>query len=133
MTELGKLVGMSQPAVTERVRRLEDKEVITQYRTVVSPEKAGKTTIAYILFQTKVCEKFIEFCSRSPHVFECHRVSGEYNYLLKVMTSSTQELESFENDCDKFGSSMTLIVLSSPIDYKSILPALPTDRITGTE
>lgn len=50
MTELGKLVGLSQPAVTERVKRMEEKGVIEEYRTVISPSKLGKQSTAYVLF-----------------------------------------------------------------------------------
>ncbi|MEK8131578.1 Lrp/AsnC family transcriptional regulator [Paenibacillus filicis] len=118
MTELGKNVGLSQPAVTERVKRMEEKGVIEQYRTVVSPEKIGKHTAAYMLFQTRDCDGFIDFCSTSPEVIECHRISGEYNYMLKVVTDSIQSLEKFGNTCNKYGTYTILIVMSSPIDHK---------------
>lgn len=49
MTELGKSVGLSQPAVTERVKRMEENGVIKEYRTIISPEKIGKQAPAYIL------------------------------------------------------------------------------------
>lgn len=124
MTELGKEVGLSQPAVTERVRRMEDKGVITQYRTIVSHEKIGKPIVAFLLFHTNQCDSFVEFCRSSPEVIECHRISGEYNYLLKVMTESMLLLEEFGNKSGKYGHSTTLIALSSPVDHKSLVPAL---------
>ena len=124
MTELGKAVGLSQPAVTERVRRLEEKGVIQEYRAVLSQEKIGKQAAAYMLVRTKECTAFLEFCRNSPEVIECHRISGEHNYLLKVVTDSLQELERFGNSCDLYGNYTILIVLSSPIDYKSFVPSL---------
>ena len=124
MTELGRAVGLSQPAVTERVRRLEEKGVIQEYRAMLSREKIGKQAAAYMLVRTKECTAFLEFCRNSPEVIECHRISGEHNYLLKVVTDSMQELERFGNSCDLYGNYTILIVLSSPIDYKSFVPSI---------
>ncbi|MGN9167755.1 MULTISPECIES: Lrp/AsnC family transcriptional regulator [Paenibacillus] len=62
MTELGKKVGLSQPAVTERVRRMEDKGMITGYRVIVSPERVGKSILAHVLMQANHCNLFAEFC-----------------------------------------------------------------------
>lgn len=118
MTELGKCVGLSQPAVTERVKRMEEKGIIEQYRTIVSPEKIGKHTAAFIPFHTRDCDGFIDFCRSSPEVIECHRTSGEYNYMLKVVTDSIQSLEKFVKKCDKYGAYTIIIVMSSPIDHK---------------
>lgn len=118
MTELGKCVGLSQPAVTERVKRMEEKGVIAHYRTIVSPEKIGRHAAAYMLLHTRNCDSFIEFCRSSPEVIECHRISGEYNYMLKVVTDSIQSLEKFGDRCDKYGTYTTLIVMSSPVDHK---------------
>ncbi|MBW4085788.1 Lrp/AsnC family transcriptional regulator [Paenibacillus sp. S150] len=124
MTELGKCVGLSQPAVTERVRRLEESGVICGYRTIISPEKIGKHAAAYMLFHSRECNAFMDFCHSSPEVVECYRISGEHNYLLKVMTDSTQALEQFGNECDKYGNYTILIVMSSPIDHKYFIPSL---------
>lgn len=124
MTELGKCVGLSQPAVTERVRRMEEKGVIEGYHTMLSPEKIGKSAAAYMMFRTRDCRAFLDFCRESPEVVECYRISGEYNYLLKVVTDSTRSLEQFGNSCDKYGTYTILIVMSSPISPKFLIPSL---------
>jgi len=124
MTELGKCVGLSQPAVTERVRRMEEKGIIKEYRTIISPEKIGKNAAAYMLFRTRDCLGFLDFVHASPHVAECHRISGEHSYLLKVVTESTQALEEFGNQCDKYGTYTILIVMSSPIDHRFLIHSL---------
>lgn len=121
MTELGKLVGLSQPAVTERVKRLEESGVIEEYRTVINPKKIGKQSTSYLLFRTRECNAFLDFCRSSPEVVECYRVSGEHNYLLKVMTDSIADLEAFGDQCDKYGTYTTLIVMSSPIAHKNLI------------
>ncbi|MCG7382974.1 Lrp/AsnC family transcriptional regulator [Paenibacillus sp. ACRRY] len=121
MTELGKLVGLSQPAVTERVKRLEESRVIEEYRTIISPQKIGKSSTSYLLFRTRDCHAFLDFCRSSPEVVECHRVSGEHNYLLKIMTDSIADLEAFGDRCDPFGTYTTLIAISSPIAAKNLI------------
>ena len=127
MTELGKAVGLSQPAVTERVRRMEEKGIITQYRAIVSPEKINKQATAYLLFHTKDCGKFVQFCREFPDVVECHRISGQYNHLVKVVSDSLQSLEEAINTLGQHGDSTTLIVLSSPIVNKDLLPTIIND------
>jgi DNA-binding Lrp family transcriptional regulator len=127
MTSIGKLIGLSQPAVTERVKRLEEQGVIKRYRAVVSSEKVGKSTVAFILFRTTQCLNFVDYCENSPQVVECHRISGEHNYLIKVVVESTKELELFENESMMYGNFTTLITLSSPIEHK---PLLPSDKVT---
>ena len=73
MTELGRQIGLSTPAATERVKRLEERGVITGYRAVIHPEKMDKHVTAFILYDTHRCEAFREFCRQQPSVIECHR------------------------------------------------------------
>ena len=127
MTALGKLIGLSQPAITERVKRLEEQGVIKSYRAKVSNEKVGKPIVAFILFRTTTCNNFVDYCKQASQVVECHRISGEYNYLIKVVVESTKELELFENASMKYGDSTTLISLSSPIEDKPLIPNLSVD------
>ncbi|SEG55700.1 Lrp/AsnC family transcriptional regulator [Paenibacillus sp. UNC499MF] len=122
MTELGKLVGLTSPAAAERVRRLEDKGVLTGYRAVVSPEAVGKAVIAYILMETEHCRRYVEFVRQVPEVAECHRIAGPYSYLTKLVTSSVRELETFIDASMEFGKPSTLVVLSSPLAQAPILP-----------
>lgn len=122
MTELGKCVGLSQPAVTERVKRMEDKGIIEQYRAIISLQKMGKHAAAYMLFHTRDCYAFLDFCRTSPEVVECHRISGEHNYLLKVVVDSIPDLEKFGMKCDKYGTYTILIIMSSPIEHKFLIP-----------
>ncbi|TCS93224.1 Lrp/AsnC family transcriptional regulator [Hazenella coriacea] len=122
MTELGKVVALSQPAVTERVRRLEEKGIIDHYRAIVSPNKVNKHITAYLLFHTKGCESFVDYCQSTPDVMELHRISGQYNFLVKVVTESLQSLEALINSMGVYGDSTTLIVLSSPIQHNKIIP-----------
>ncbi|EFV75306.1 MULTISPECIES: Lrp/AsnC family transcriptional regulator [Cytobacillus] len=124
MTELGKEVALSQPAVTERVRRMEEKGIIDHYRAIVRPEKINKPITTFLLFHTKSCENFVDFCNNSNEVVELHRISGEYNFLVKVVTETLQSLEVAINEMGTYGDSTTLIVLSSPIENKKLIPII---------
>ncbi|MFT4417179.1 Lrp/AsnC family transcriptional regulator [Fredinandcohnia humi] len=116
MTELGKVIGLSAPSVTERIKKLEDKGVIRGYTTVVNYKKLNKNITAFILFDTEKCKQFVEFCSTYPDVMECHRLAGQYSYLVKVITEDVSTLEKFIDATMKYGKSSTLIVLSSPVE-----------------
>lgn len=124
MTELGKEVALSQPAVTERVRRMEEKGIIDHYRAIVRAEKINKPISAFLLFYTKNCENFVEFCNQSKDVVELHRISGQYNFLVKVVTETLQSLEVAINEMGIYGDSTTLIVLSSPIENDKLIPII---------
>ncbi|QKG85559.1 Lrp/AsnC family transcriptional regulator [Kroppenstedtia pulmonis] len=122
MTELGKAVALSQPAVTERVRRMEEKGIIDHYRAIVSPKQVHKPISAFLLFHTKKCESFVAYCRDSSDVIELHRISGQYNFLVKMVAPSLQSLEDGINAMGGYGDSTTLVVLSSPIPHKHIAP-----------
>ncbi|UAL48017.1 Lrp/AsnC family transcriptional regulator [Sutcliffiella horikoshii] len=121
MTELGKRVGLSTPATNERVKKLEDKKVIKGYRAIVDPEKLDKNVTAFILFDTKQGKKFRDFCSEHPAVVECHRLAGQYSYLVKVVGESVKELGEFIDATLPFGEPSTLIKLSSVVEFKTLV------------
>ncbi|MGG0738230.1 Lrp/AsnC family transcriptional regulator [Niallia taxi] len=118
MTELGKKIGLSTPATNERVKKLEEKEVIKGYRAIINPEKLNKNVTAFILFDTKQGQKFKDFCKEQPEVVECHRLAGQYSYLVKVVTESVKLLEEFIDASLRFGEPTTLVKLSSVVEYK---------------
>lgn len=120
VTELGKKIGLSTPATNERLKKLEEKEVITGYRAVIDPEKINKHLTAFILYDTKKCKEFREFCIEHPSVVECHRLAGQFSYLVKVVTETVHTLENFIDDSMVYGQPSSLINLSSPVKHKPI-------------
>lgn len=116
-TELGRRVGMSPPAVAERVRRLEEAGIITGYRAQVNLEKAGLPITAYIrLTATDDCQRVgIKLVKELPELLECHRVTGSDDYLLKVAANSIPGLEDLIDRIAGYGSCITSLVLSSPL------------------
>lgn len=107
VAEIGRTIAMTQPAVTERIRKLEEQGIIAGYKAILSPKKLGKDVTAFVLFKTSNCLDFQEFCSQSPDVIELYRISGEYNFMMKIITASME--------------STTLIVLSAAIENKRLI------------
>lgn len=80
LRELGHRVGLSGPAVAERLRRLEDSGAIAGYRAVVEPGRVGRGIGAFIsvtLAQGHTTEELETFAAQAPEVLECHRVTGD--------------------------------------------------------
>lgn len=120
MTELGKEISLSVPAVKERVRKLEEQGVIEGYRAIINPEKVDKPVKAFILIKTHRCKAFREFCKENPLVVECHRLTGEYSYIVKVVTKTNELLEEFIDSSMEYGEPYTMMNLSSPVNGKII-------------
>jgi DNA-binding Lrp family transcriptional regulator len=121
ISEMSRMIAMSQPAVTERLRKLEEQGVITGYRAEISPSKLGKYTTAFVLFKSNNCKEFEVFVEASPEIVDFYRTSGEYNYLLKVVTETSETLEAFLETCNTFGFSLTNVVLSTRFEHKSLI------------
>jgi Lrp/AsnC family transcriptional regulator, leucine-responsive regulatory protein len=122
MTELGKLVNLTTPAVTERVRKLEERGVIEAYRAIVNPRKLGQGIVAFIHVSTANGRNssFAEFAKSKPEIIECHRVTGESCYSVKVVVPDTEALEELIDSIMVYGKTRTAIVLSCPVDFKPV-------------
>ncbi|MDQ0208740.1 Lrp/AsnC family transcriptional regulator [Alkalicoccobacillus murimartini] len=120
ITELAKKIGLSSPATNERVKKLEDKQIIIGYRAVVNPEKIGRPITAHILYNTTRCKPFVHFCKEQPDIVECTRLAGQYDYLIKVVTTSVHSLETIIDASMEYGKPSSLINLSTPISHKSL-------------
>ena len=97
-SEISKQVNLSIPAVAERIRKMEQAEVIQQYTVKINRDKIGKRLLAFIFVNIDKTENIDNFKHAIvPHdcVLECHHVAGTYDYLLKVVTEDTQALEDF--------------------------------------
>ncbi|WP_163993864.1 Lrp/AsnC family transcriptional regulator [Pyxidicoccus caerfyrddinensis] len=95
--ELSRSVGLSQPAVAERIRKLEERGVITGYTARVDASRLGKDITAFIgvsIEHPKYFEGFAKKVLSLPDILECHRVAGQDSYILKVKTANTKTLDS---------------------------------------
>jgi Lrp/AsnC family leucine-responsive transcriptional regulator len=94
--QIAKKVGLSQPSVADRIRKLEEQRIITGYTARVDPRRLGKDITAFIgvgIEHPKYFEAFARKVMGLEEVLECHRVAGQDSYLLKVRTENTGTLD----------------------------------------
>lgn len=125
MSELGRRIGMSSPAVTERVRRLEEAGVIRGYRLDLNPVALGLPIAAYIRIRPNSGQlpRIAELAQQIPEVVECHRVTGEDCFVLKVHIPAIDQLDRLLDSFLLYGSTTTTIIQSSPVPLRP--PPLP--------
>ena len=119
---LAEKVFLSSPAVSARIRQLENDGVITGYRAEIDPAKLGCFITAFINISMEGARRpeFYEFADKCPNILECNFITGEYSMLLKVAFPSTFELDAFIGEIQKFGKTQTTIVFSTPIKNRGI-------------
>lgn len=125
MAELGRRVGMSSPAVTERVRRLEEAGVITGYRLDTNPATLGLPIAAYVRIRPNPgqLEKTAQLAEQTPEVVECHRITGEDCFIMKVHFPAMDQLDRLLDRFLRLGTTTTSIIQSSPVPLRP--PPLP--------
>lgn len=123
-TELGKRVALTAPAAAERVRRLEESGVIGAFRAHLDPATIGFAITAFVRWTSKGpdCARLGEVAKDIPEVVECHRITGETSYILKVVARSVRHLESLLDRLIPHGSTSTSVVLSSPVVHRALVP-----------
>jgi len=128
MSELGRRVGMSAPAVTERVQRLEEGGVIRGYRVDIDPAAVGYPVAAWVRVRPGPGQlmKIAELATAIPEVVECHRITGEDCFLMKVYVEAVDELETVLDRFLLYGQTTSSIVQSSPVPARPV--PLPADR-----
>ncbi len=111
--ELGRRVGLSSPAVAERVRRMEDAGIMAYIRLAIPVALLNQSD---------------ELARAIPEVLECHHLTGSDGVILKVVVSSVGHLEDVISQMGSCGMTTTAIVLSSPVLGRSIDPVKPTNN-----
>ena len=120
--ELGRRVGLTTPAVIERVRKLEDAGVITGYRADIDTAKVGLPITAFVRMSITGVDysHIIEVAEQSNEVLECHRGTGGDSFIMKVAVSSVEHLQQIIDKLTPYGITTTAIVLSSPVKRRII-------------
>ena len=124
--ELGRRVGLSLPAVAERVRRMEEAGIITAYRAEVNPRAMGLPILAFIRLSTVGGQypAVIALIGDLPEVLECHHLTGTDSFIMKVIASSISHLEQLITRLSTYGQTATSIVLSTPVTKRIIEPGI---------
>jgi Lrp/AsnC family transcriptional regulator, leucine-responsive regulatory protein len=120
--ELGRRVGLSAPAVAERLNRLERDGVITGYRADVDPRALGFALAAVVRMRPapRQIPKCAEIAQATPEVVECHRVTGEDCFYMKVHVRSVEHLEEVIDRFTPYGQTTTSIIQSSPVPRRGL-------------
>jgi len=118
--ELAEMTNLSIPAVSERLKKLEDNGIISCYRAILDPRKLGKDVTAYIdvsVDSPKNYRVLLNHVRDTEEVIECHAVTGAGTHMLKVRATNTEELEKLLSKIQSWQGvqkTLTRVVLSSP-------------------
>lgn len=123
-TEIGRQIGMSSPAVSERIKKMEDSGIISGYHTLVSPFEAGyqfKAIITLRAFMGKL-KPFLEIVKTYDEVLNCYRITGNENIVMEVVLKNQKHLEAFIDQLIIYGETKTQIVLSHVVKNNDLKP-----------
>ena len=128
MSELARRIGMSAPAVTERIQRMQDAGVIRGARLDVDQAALGLAITAYVRVRPMPGElqNISELAKKTPEIVECHRITGEDCFIMKVLVGRVELLEAVLDEILKYGNTTSSIVQSTPVPLRP--PPLPAPR-----
>lgn len=119
--ELGRKVGLSAPAIGDRVRKMEEAGIIAGYHARVNSAKIGNPVTAYARLRVdrEHFQRIIALARDLPEVRECHHAAGDDAFLLKLVASSEARLNDILQAFRRFGDVHTLMILSTPVEKYS--------------
>ena len=128
LAELGRRVGLSSPAVADRLKRLEDEGVITGYRADVNPRALGYSLGVVIRIRPapRQIAAVAQLARDTPEVLECHRVTGDDCYVMNAWVRDVEHLEEIIDQFVAYGQTTTSIMQSSPVPRRAL--GIPPDR-----
>lgn len=122
-TDISRVVGISSPAVAERIRKMEDVGIIEGYKAKISPFETGhqlKAIITLRVFMGRL-KPFFEKVKEYNEVINCYRITGNENIILEVVLKNQKHLEQFIDQLINYGETKTHIVLSQVVDNNPIV------------
>ncbi|MDR6997682.1 Lrp/AsnC family transcriptional regulator [Neobacillus niacini] len=125
LSELSKKLSLSRPSITERLKRLQEREIIEGFSARVSPKAVGRDVIVFIQVSEMKILSYTDFensLRNDPDIIECHRLTGSVSYLLKAAVSGMDHLSNLIDRLTPYGNVNTSIVLSSPVSFRYITP-----------
>jgi Lrp/AsnC family leucine-responsive transcriptional regulator len=122
--EIGRHVGISSPAVSERIKKMEDAGVIRGYHTHIAPIEAGYQLKAIITLRAfmGMLKPFLEKVKTYDEVLNCYRITGNENIVMEVVLKNQKHLESFIDQLIIYGETKTQIVLSHVVSFNDVKP-----------
>jgi Lrp/AsnC family leucine-responsive transcriptional regulator len=124
VSRIGRRVGLSAPAVAERIRKLEEAGIIKGYHAKIAPGAIGRTVSAFINLTTEPRNypKVKSLAADMQAITSCHHISGEASFILHVQVEDLPALESVVERLSPYGQTQTAIVLSTPVDKTGAVP-----------
>jgi Lrp/AsnC family transcriptional regulator, leucine-responsive regulatory protein len=125
VAELGRRIGLSAPAVAERIGRLERAGVITGYHAAIDPRALGFGLAAIVRIRpgSRELQRIPQIAAETPEVVECYRITGEDCFFVKLHLRSIDDLEPLLDRFTPYGQTTTSIIHSAPVPRR----ALPLD------
>jgi Lrp/AsnC family leucine-responsive transcriptional regulator len=122
IAELARQVGMSAPAVRERILRLEEVGIIRGYRLELDPVALGHPVSAYVRVRPAPGQlpKVVDLARSLPQVVECHRVTGEDCFVVRIHLPSIDDLDRLLDQFLAYGQTTTSIIQSTPVPLRSL-------------
>lgn len=122
ISELARQVGMSAPAVRERVKRLEDAGLITGCRLELDPALLGYPVAVMIRLRPMPGQlpKIIALAKSTPRIVECHRITGEDCFIMRAHLESIESLDALLDQFLVYGQTTTSIIQSSPVHLRAL-------------
>ena len=132
LSSIGKRVGLSAPAVAERVRKLEQAGIIRGYHALIDPDILGRSVAAFVTLTTESRHypAVKTLAAEMPQIVAGHHISGGASFILQVRTDDVAELEAVVARLSPLGQTQTAVVLSTPVDKTATLPLDSFDRST---
>jgi Lrp/AsnC family transcriptional regulator, leucine-responsive regulatory protein len=123
-TELGRRVGLSTPAVMERIHRMEEADIIMGYRAEVNNQKIGYPILAFVRVSVvgDFMPRIMRVAEDAQQVLECHRVTGSDSFIMKVAVGSVDELQMVIDRMTPYVATTTSIVLSTIVADRILEP-----------
>ncbi|MCF2595454.1 Lrp/AsnC family transcriptional regulator [Pseudoflavonifractor phocaeensis] len=123
LRQIGDQVGLTAPAVSERIHRMEEKGIIRDYRIDVDREQLDCSMTGFILVapEPEKYNSFCEFCQKNPAIISHYHVIGVFNALLRFAVRGTRELDELLSAIKRFGDSQTSVQLKTYFETKEIL------------
>ena len=122
--EIGRTVGISSPAVSERIKKMEDAGIIQGYNTSISPFAVGYQLKAIITLRAfmGMLKPFMQKVKTYPEVLNCYRITGNENFVMEVVLKNQKHLETFIDQLIVYGETKTQIVLSHVTKNNAVKP-----------
>jgi Lrp/AsnC family transcriptional regulator, leucine-responsive regulatory protein len=122
---IGEMVGLSAPAVAERVKKLEETGIIKGYHARIDPAALGRSVSAFVHLTTDARNypAVTALAADTPQITACHHISGEASFILHIGVDHVSDLEAVVGRLSPFGQTRTAIVLSTPVD-KAVMELL---------